>query len=293
MGNSPLVTYTKLSPHFNPRNHEIDTVSIHCVVGQFTAKAICNMSHFDEDGVAGNDASCNYAVGCDGSIGLCVEEKNRSWCTSNKANDHRAITIEVASDKKPPYAITDAAYNALIKLLVDICTRNPKIGTLKWKGDKSLIGQVDKQNMTVHRWFANKDCPGEYLYSRHGKIADEVNKRLSNYSVSTNKTDAYSMKDFIKDIQRASGAKVDGIAGPETLSKTVTLSAILNRKHPTVYYVQRRLLALGYTEVGKVDGVAGGKFTTAVKHFQRDNGCTADGEITARHTTWKKLLGLA
>lgn len=103
----------------------------------------------------------------------------------------------------------------------------------------------------------------------------------------------YSLKEFVTDVQRTTGAKVDGIAGPETLSKTITLSAILNRKHPLVYYVQRRLLALGYTEVGKVDGIAGGKFTAAVKHFQRDNGCTADGEITARYATWKKLLGLA
>lgn len=103
----------------------------------------------------------------------------------------------------------------------------------------------------------------------------------------------YSLKAFIADVQRATGAEVDGIAGPETLSKTVTLSAILNRKHTLIYYVQRRLKALGYTEVGVVDGIAGGKFTTAVKHFQKDNGCEVDGEITARAKTWKKLLGLA
>jgi surface antigen len=107
------------------------------------------------------------------------------------------------------------------------------------------------------------------------------------------KTDNYSLKEFIEDIQRATGSKVDGIAGPETLSNTLTLSAILNRKHPAVYYVQRRLRALGYTEVGKIDGVAGGKFTTAITHFQKDNGCVDDGEITAREKTWKKLLGIS
>jgi uncharacterized protein YgiM (DUF1202 family) len=106
-----------------------------------------------------------------------VEEKDRSWCTSSRSNDHRAITIEVASDKKHPYKVTDAAYDALIDLLVDICKRNG-IKELKWKADKSLIGKPDKQNMTVHRWFANKDCPGEYLYKRHGQIADKVNARL-------------------------------------------------------------------------------------------------------------------
>lgn len=183
MSNSPLVTYTRLSPHYNPRIHEIDTVTIHCVVGQMTAKAILNLDRFDLEDADDNDASCNYAVGCDGSIGLCVEEKNRSWCTSNRDNDHRAITIEVASDTKHPYSVTDAAYKSLINLLVDICQRNPGIGTLKWKGDNSLIGQPDKQNMTVHRWFAAKACPGEYLYSRHAQIAAEVNNRLNCVSV--------------------------------------------------------------------------------------------------------------
>lgn len=177
MSNSPLATYTRLSPHFNPRNRKIDTITIHCVVGQLTAKQILNLDRFDEEDEDNNDASCNYAIGCDGSIGLCVEEHNRSWCTSSKSNDHRAITIEVASDTYHPYRITDAAYRALIDLCVDICKRND-FDALRWKGDKSLIGQVDKQNMTVHRWFAKKACPGDYLYNLHGQIAAEVNSRL-------------------------------------------------------------------------------------------------------------------
>lgn len=114
----------------------------------------------------------------------------------------------------------------------------------------------------------------------------------TNVTTTPQKTSGYTLKEFVKDIQSATGSKVDGIAGPETLSNTLTVSAILNRKHPTVYYIQRRLKALGYTEVGAIDGVAGGKFTAAVKHFQKDNGCVDDGEITAREKTWKKLLGL-
>lgn len=106
-----------------------------------------------------------------------VEEKDRSWCSSNAANDNRAITIEVASDTTHPYAVNSAAYAALLNLLTDICKRNG-IKQLLWKADKSLIGQPDKQNMTVHRWFANKACPGDYLYNRHSEIAAEVNKRL-------------------------------------------------------------------------------------------------------------------
>lgn len=288
MSNSPLVTYTRISPNrTSPRNHAIDTISIHCVVGQFTAREILDMSHFNTYHPT-NGASCNYAVGKDGSVGMGVEEKDRSWCTSSRTNDHRAITIEVASDTTHPYAVTNRAYDALIELLVDICKRN-KIDSLKWEGNKTLIGQIGRQNMTVHRWFANKACPGDYLYERHGEIADEVNKKLG---VASSTTTKYTQKQFIKDIQRSFGAKVDGIAGPETLKKTLTISAKINRSHSAVTFIQKRLIALGYREVGKADGVAGPLFTSAVAHFQLDNGCTVDGEITARNKTWKKLLGM-
>lgn len=171
MSNSTLINYTKISPHKDsPRNHAIDTVTIHCVVGQLSVESLGNVFQ-------NKKASANYGIGPDGRIGMYVEEADRSWCSSNADNDNRAITIEVASDTKSPYAVKDEAYNALIKLLVDICQRN-NIKELKWKADKSLIGQVDKQNMTVHRWFAAKSCPGKYLYDRHGQIAEEVNTQL-------------------------------------------------------------------------------------------------------------------
>ena len=103
---------------------------------------------------------------------------------------------------------------------------------------------------------------------------------------------SYSQKQFVKDVQKACGAGVDGIAGPETLSKTVTLSAERNSKHKAVKAVQKRLAALGYKQVGEADGIAGPKFTSAVKAFQKDNDCWVDGEITAGNKTWKKLLGM-
>lgn len=172
--NSPLVKYTKLSPnHSGQRNHEIDTITIHCVVGQCSVETLGEIF-----APVSRQASCNYGIGSDGRIGLYCEEKNRSWCSSSASNDHRAITIEVASDTTHPYAVKDVVYAALLNLVTDICKRN-NIKQLLWKGDKSLIGQVGKQNMTVHRWFANKSCPGDYLYNRHGEIAAEVNKRLN------------------------------------------------------------------------------------------------------------------
>ena len=108
----------------------------------------------------------------------------------------------------------------------------------------------------------------------------------------TEPTSDYTLVQFIKDVQTACGAKVDGIAGPETISKTVTLSESKNRKHAAVKPVQKRLYALGYTEVGTADGIAGPKFTNAVIAFQKDNGKYADGEITAKQITWRKLLGM-
>lgn len=173
--NSKLATYINISPNkTSSRRHAIDTITIHCMVAQWTAKTAC-----DFFANKNRKASCNYAVGMDGSIGLCVEEKDASWCSSNVPNDHRAITIEVASDKIHPFAVTDKAYNALIELLVDVCKRNG-IKELKWLGNKNLIAQVDRQNMTAHRWFKNKACPGDYLYNRFGDIARKVNEKMNN-----------------------------------------------------------------------------------------------------------------
>jgi len=117
-------------------------------------------------------------IGTDGRIAMYVEEKNRSWCSSSASNDHRAVTIEVANNGGgPDWPVSDEAYDALLDLVTDICKRN-NITKLLWKGDKSLIGQVNKQNMTVHRWFAAKACPGDYLYNLHPDIVEKVNKRL-------------------------------------------------------------------------------------------------------------------
>jgi hypothetical protein len=172
--NSSLVNYTKLSPNNSgQRTHTIDTITIHCVVGQASVETLGNIF-----APTTRQASCQYGIGYDGRIGMYCEEKNRSWCSSSASNDQRAITIEVASDTTAPYAVNEKAYASLLNLVTDVCKRN-NIKQLLWKGDKSLIGQVDKQNMTVHRWFASRSCPGDYLYNRHGEIATEVNKRLN------------------------------------------------------------------------------------------------------------------
>lgn len=174
MSNSPLVDYTRISPNKNsPRNHKIDTITIHCVVGQCTAETLGNIF-----APTSRQASSNYGVGTDGKIGMYVEEKDRSWCSSNAANDNRAVTIEVASDTKHPYAVNDRAFTALLDLVTDICKRNG-IKKLVWSTKKAdRVNHKNGCNMTVHRDYANKSCPGDYLYNRHGEIAAEVNRRL-------------------------------------------------------------------------------------------------------------------
>lgn len=178
--NSSLVKYTSLSPnHSGQRTHSIDRITPHCVVGQLTAEGIC--ACFPK----GREASCNYGIGKDGKVALCVEEKNRSWCSSSAENDQRAVTIECASDSTAPYAFNTAVYNALIELCVDICKRNGK-NKLLWLGDKTkTLNYAPKSGemvLTVHRWFANKSCPGDWMYSRMGDLARTVTKRLSGVS---------------------------------------------------------------------------------------------------------------
>ena len=181
--NSLLVSYTKLSPnHSGQRTHSIDRITPHCVVGQLSAKSICGCF-----ASTSRQASSNYGIGKDGRISLCVEEKNRSWCSSSNANDQRAITIECASDKSEPYAMNNAVYASLVKLCIDICQRNGK-KKLLWLGDKNKIlnytPAADEMVLTVHRWFANKSCPGDWLYARLGDLAAKVTAALGGSSSS-------------------------------------------------------------------------------------------------------------
>lgn len=174
-GNSSLTQYKRISPYrSSPRKHKIDTITIHCMVGQFSVEKCGEV--FSKSGAM---ASSNYGVDYKGSIGLYVEEKDRSWCSANSANDNRAVTIEVASDSYAPFAVSDAAYKSTIKLVADICKRNG-IEKLVWSNDKNeRVNHLNGANMTVHRDFdKNKPCPGDYLYSRMGDIAEKVNAIL-------------------------------------------------------------------------------------------------------------------
>lgn len=253
MSNSSLVDYTKLSPnHSGQRTHSIDRITPHCVVGQCSVETLGSI-------FMTNGASCNYGIGTDGRVLLCVEEKNRSWCSSSNSNDQRAVTIECASDTYDPYAMNSKVYNTLVKLCTDICKRNGK-KKLLWFGSESKTlnysPKSDEMVITVHRWFANKSCPGDWLYSRLGDLASKVTKNLGsttnleseentmeaklndkNNFVWVIKKDLILLKklgvitqgvddnymfgkgtlEAIKQVQKKAGIKVDGICGTETV----------------------------------------------------------------------------
>lgn len=175
--NSSLVSYTKLSPnHSGQRTHSIDRITPHCVVGQCSVETLGNIFL-----PTSRQASSNYGIGVDGRVGMYVEEKNRSWCSSSAANDQRAVTIECASDNTEPYAFKDVVYQRLIELCTDICKRNGKTKLL-WLGDKTktlnYTPKSDEMVLTVHRWFANKSCPGNWMYARMGDLASKVTAAL-------------------------------------------------------------------------------------------------------------------
>lgn len=179
MSNSTLATIKMISPNKNsPRNHAIDTITIHHTACCVTAKRIGEIF-----APVSRQASCNYGIGNDGDIALIVDEKDRSWCSSSPVNDHRAITIEVSNDAHgvatQTWTVSDKAMRSLIALCADICSRNG-IKKLVWSSNKNnRVNHANGCNMTLHKDFAATGCPGPYLESKMQYIADEVNKVLN------------------------------------------------------------------------------------------------------------------
>lgn len=175
--NSPLASVEIISPHtYGLRSGPLERLTVHCFVAQVTAKRGCEVFLSDRK------ASANYVIGKDGDIGVSVPEDKGAMTSSNRDNDMKAVTIEVASDTKAPYAVTAKAWAALVDLCADICRRNGK-RRLVWlrEKEKTLSYKPEPGDMvlTVHRWFANKACPGDYLFERLGQLAIEVNTALN------------------------------------------------------------------------------------------------------------------
>lgn len=239
--NSSLVDCTVKSPnHSGKRTHSIDRITPHCVVGQLSAESIGGC--FTKQSV---QASCNYGIGTDGRVCLVVDEANRSWCSSSSANDQRAITIECASDKTEPYTMNSAVYNKLVKLCVDICKRNG-LKKVLWISDKAKSLAYSPKSgecvLTVHRWFANKSCPGNWLYNRMEQLAADINTGLGN-STGTGSTDAgttagtvtnfpaapFTVKVLIDDLNIRKGAGMSyAVTGKYTGKGVFTITEVKN-----------------------------------------------------------------
>ena len=248
MSNSKLVNYTKLSPYCNkPRNAKIDKITIHHMAGNLSVETCGNVFQ-------NSQSSSNYGIGTDGRVGMYVEEANRSWCSSSPANDHRAVTIEVANDGAAPnWHVSDKALAKLIDLCVDICQRNG-IKKLNYTGDKN-------GNLTMHKWFANTNCPGPYLESKFSYIADEVNKRLG-----------------VQPEQKQEVCKVE--------VKVLRNGA----KGQPVKAMQTLLIGYGYScGSSGADSSFGPATEKAVRAYQKAKGLSVDGIVGP--ATWSKLLG--
>ena len=169
MSDSGLITYSAISPNCNrPRRYPISKITPHHMAGNLSLKQIAEI-----EGRPARRMSSNYAIASNGDIALLCHEADRSWCSSSPENDHRAITIEVANDQiGGNWHVSDAAFESLIALCVDICQRNPALASgLNYTGDA-------RGNLTKHSYFKNTACPGPYLGSRFGDLAKEVNRRL-------------------------------------------------------------------------------------------------------------------
>lgn len=320
--NSSLVSHTRLSPNNSgARTHTIDRITPHCVVGQCSVETIGNIF-----ARASYKASSNYGIGYDGRVGMYVEEKNRSWCSSSNSNDQRAVTIECASDTTEPYAFKDVVYQKLIALCVDICKRNGKTKLL-WFGDKTKTlnyePKADEMVLTVHRWFANKSCPGNWMYARMSDLAEKVTAQLNAKEEEDSTDIIYIVKagDTLGGIAAKYGttyqklAEYNGIKNPNVINVgqkiripretsvkptpapttnegvvKVELSKLYKgMKSNQVRAMQILLIGRGYScgSMG-ADGDFGQRTYDAVIKFQKAMGIDVDGVCGVQ--TWTKLL---
>lgn len=260
MSRSELVDYIKISPNStNPRNHKIDTIVIHHMAGKLSVES-CGEIFASPS----RQASSNYGIDSDGRVGLYVDEQNRSWCSSNRDVDQRAITIEVANcSTGGEWPVSQKAYDKLIDLCVDICKRNG-IKKLNFTGDRA-------GNLVMHKYYANTQCPGPYLEKRFPDIAAEVNARLGGA------------------VEEKPAEKVPEKV--ETPVKCDLPELYKGSKGKTVRALQ--ILLIGNNcSCGSygADGDFGSATKAAVVKYQIENGLEDDGVVGPK--TWAKLLGL-
>ena len=257
MSNSSLVNYTKLSPNCSKRTAKIDKITIHHMAGNLSVEVCGNVFQ-----PTSRQASSNYGIGTDGRVGMYVEESNRAWTSSNRDNDNRAVTIEVANDGgAPDWHVSDKALEKLIELCVDICKRNG-IAKLNYTGDKS-------GNLTMHKWFAATACPGPYLASKFPYIAEQVNQKLGAITPPMATQPSAAKNVAVGDIVDFTGTKhyvsASASTGPNCKPGKAKVTAIASgKKHP---YHLVRVSGGGSTVYGWVDAadISGASVATNTK----------------------------
>lgn len=260
MSNSPLVDYTKISQNSSSRTAKISKITIHHMAGNLSVESCGNVFQ-----TTSRQASSNYGIGSDGRVGLYVDESRRAWTSSNRDNDNCAVTIEVANDGgAPDWHVSDKALAKTIDLCEDICRRNG-IKKLNFTGDRA-------GNLTMHKWYANTQCPGPYLESKFQYIADEVNKRLGESASSNPSTEASTEK-----------VSATGVAGLPVLMK--------GSKGASVKALQILLIGNDCScgDCG-ADGDFGGATKSALVKYQTEKNLEVDGVCGPK--TWAKILGV-
>lgn len=262
MSNSSYVNYTKISPHRNsPRNHVIDKITIHHMAGDLSVETCGNVFQTRE-------ASSNYGIDSKGRVGMYVEEKDRAWTSANKANDNRAVTIEVADNVYGGnWGCSNEAMTKLILLCADICKRNG-IKQLNYTGDTS-------GNLTLHKWFIATDCPGAYLESQMSKIASEVNRVIQNgpENYTWGNTNSVVKTNTVKTKESECTVNLPILRKGSESGYVKTLQILLNK------YNNARLVE---------DGEFGPATDAAVRAYQKSRKLDVDGIVGSQ--TWGQLL---
>lgn len=259
MSNSGLVSYTQLSPNYSDGRVDVRAVVVHYVCGACSIETLGDIF-----APSSRQASSNYGVGLDGRIGMYCEECNRSWCSSSSWADNRAITIECANYGDG--SLSTAGWNSLVALIVDICRRNG-IDNFEYTGDTD--GQL-----WAHRWFGNTDCPGEWLYSRFGRLANEVNAVLHGGAAPD-----------VHPANNTNGGKlvVDGIGGYNTVLDLQSalgapyLDGVISRQYQPNYVHFRGITSVEF---------GGGLGSQTVEKLQERIGAGVDG-VWGRETSTK------
>lgn len=268
MSNSSLVNYVRKSPNYSGRNGKrIDRITIHHMAGNLSVESCGNVFT-----PSSRQASSNYGIDSVGRVGLYVDESNRFWCSSSRANDERAVTIEVADNTiGGNWGSSNAAMAKLVLLCADICRRNG-IPKLRYTGDTS-------GNMTLHEWFAATDCCGGYLRSQMPKIAEEVNKLLvsgattytwNGAAASGGTTGANNTKD--------GKVAVDGSWGIATTEKAQRVfKTVVDGVVSTHPSSNRKYLANAYTGSWQFKGSGYSAGSALIRAIQKRIGAVSDG----------------